>query len=178
MRKSRVGRGTAAFIGTVTLLTVVLIAGAAGADARPYKVHAKGDLIRYDNPYGDGTPNPVLEGARASVKAHAHGKHGTTVTLHVHGLEPNREFGSHVHILGCNDNKAGGHYRNDPAAPASPQNEIWLDFVTDAHGNGSAKATVDWTFRPDGANAVIIHTDHTASSGAAGAKLACLDVDF
>src|SRR6185312_1442919 len=80
MRTNRVGRTTAALFGIIALTTTMLIVSATGADAKPYKVHAKGELVRYDNPYGNGTPNPIPAGARASVRAKAHGKHGTTVT--------------------------------------------------------------------------------------------------
>jgi Cu-Zn family superoxide dismutase len=74
--------------------------------------------------------------------------------------------------------KGSGHYQNVPGL-VSEENEIWLDFTTDAEGNGSSTAVRDWLIRPGGASSVIIHdhgTDHMA--GTAGPKLGCLDVDF
>ena len=169
---------------TVGLLTF----GSAVSEASAAAVVVKqsGPLVRYDNPYGDGTANPVLAGATARVHAVEGANGKTIVTLEVAGLAPNREFGSHVHVGACNAaNKAGGHYQNVPGTGenfANAQNEVWLDFETDDEGNGSAQAKVDWTFRPDGANAVIIHDHHTPDedpvAGVAGPKLACLDVDF
>jgi Cu-Zn family superoxide dismutase len=150
-------------------------------------VRAEGALLRYDNPYGDGRPNPFPVGTRARVHAVRTGSGRTVVTLHVFGATPNRAFGSHVHVSPCAENKAGGHYQHEVAPPgqaadprwANPRNEVWLDLHTDAQGNGSAHAVVNFTFRANGANAVILHDQHTDhGSGKAGAKLGCLDVDF
>ena len=171
-------------------VVAVLVVTTTTADAANGKiVRARGELTLYSNPYGDGTPNPISPGATAKVKAQRTKDGGTIVTLKVKGLPPNREFGAHAHVLACNDNKAGGHYQNVPAPPggnssayANPENEVWLDFTTNEHGHGKARAEVEWTFRIDGANAVIIHDHHTTDTdpgaGTAGAKLACLDVDF
>lgn len=148
---------------------------------------AEGELIRYDNPYGDGRANPIPAGARAKVHSVRTSSGKTVVVLHVKGATPNRHFGSHVHVAACSQNKAGGHYQNvvAPAGQAAnplyanPENEVWLDLVTDAEGNGSAQAVVDFQFREDGANAIIIHDRHTDhSNGTAGSKLGCLDADF
>jgi Cu-Zn family superoxide dismutase len=170
---------TIAAVGAAATLTMLLPGmawGSSGADV----VRAEGSLTAYDNPYGTGAANPTAGGAaRVHAVANSSGEDGKTiVTLHVTGLAPNREFGSHVHILACGDNKAGGHYRNDPAGPATPDNEIWLDFTTNGAGSGRAQAVVDWTIRPGGAKAVIIHDHETEPGGAAGPKLACLDVAF
>ena len=87
--------------------------------------------------------------------------------------------GSHVHALPCNQNAAGGHYRNDPAGPATADNEIWLDFTANAAGNGEAQAVAAFLIRPNGAHAVAIHDHGTdPATGAAGPKLACVDVNF
>ena len=160
-------------LAAVTVLVSTSVVSATGANV----ARANGDLIAYVNPYGDGTPNPVA-GGQASVHAVATASGKTIVTLHVSGLPANRSFGSHVHILACDDNKAGGHYRNVPSDPASPDNEIWLDFTTNAAGAGEAHATVDWVIRDGGAKAVVIHNATTNSGGVAGPKLGCLNVDF
>ena len=149
-------------------------------------VRSSGDLTVYADPYGTGAANPIT-GGEASVHSVTTPSGKTIVTLHVSGLPANRSFGSHVHKLACNDNKAGGHYQNVPAVPptsvndpsvANPENEVWLDFTANAAGNAEAHAEVDFAFRLDGANAVMIHDHHTESGGVAGSKLACLDVDF
>ncbi len=183
-RAVRVARGLCA-LGLGFAVFAALAVPAAGSAT---SVTSSGELIRYVNPYpapDQATSNPILEGATARVHAVEDASGRTIVTLHVKGLPANREFGSHVHVLDCSTNKAGGHYRNilgTGAAGATPENEVWLDFETNDAGNATAKATVAWTFRPDGANAVIIHDRHTThggtTAGTAGAKLACLDVDF
>jgi Cu/Zn superoxide dismutase len=170
---------TIAAAGAAATLMALLPGSAWGSNAADV-VRSAGPLTVYADPYGDGTANPTDGGsARVQAVANSSGAAGKTiVTLHVTGLAPNREFGSHVHILACGDNKAGGHYRNVPTGPATPDNEIWLDFTTDDEGSGSAQAVVNWTIRPGGAKAVVIHDHGTEPGGAAGPKLACLDVAF
>ncbi|MDI9919252.1 superoxide dismutase family protein [Rhodococcus sp. IEGM 1379] len=120
----------------------------------------------------------------------------TTVTFSAQGLAPNRDFGVHVHTRPCGPkpSDAGPHYQNnvDPAATpetpssdpayANPQNEVWLDVTTDAAGNAQASTTVDWEFREDQAQSVVLHAQHTMTepgkAGMAGDRLACIDEDF
>jgi Cu-Zn family superoxide dismutase len=113
----------------------------------------------------------------------------TVVLVGVRGLPPSKEYGAHVHTKPCgaNPTNAGPHYQNvpDPHQPSTDpaytnkNNEIWLDFTTDAQGNGLAMATVDWRFT-DGqhARSVVIHEHHTHTGGAAGARLACMTAAF
>src|SRR4051812_20651986 len=131
----------------------------------------------FPNPYGNGTANPT-QGMTGFVKSHTSADGATHVLFQVRGLPPNREFGAHVHRLACNNNAAGGHYRNDPAGLANPENEIWLDFTTNAAGNGHAEAINDFVIRPGEARAVIVHQHGTEPGGVAGPKLACIDHDF
>jgi hypothetical protein len=70
----------------------------------------------------------------------------TTVTVHVEGLAANTTYGSHVHQLPCGTSDADGHYKNDPAGPAAPPNEIWPAFTT--NDAVSAMATRRSTGRP------------------------------
>lgn len=186
-KRSQMGIAAA---GVFVLGLAVELSGPSLAGASAERLRAEGELTRYADPYGTGADNPVPAGSTARVQAVTTASGRTVVTLHVSGLPSNRDFGSHVHVLGCANNKAGGHYQNEvdptPATPeseyANSDNEIWLDFTTDDDGNGSAQANVAWTLRPDGANAVVIHDRHTTigdpGSGTAGPKLACLDVDF
>ncbi|RAS66189.1 Cu-Zn family superoxide dismutase [Lentzea atacamensis] len=116
----------------------------------------------------------------------------TTVELKVSGLQPGTKYGSHVHTKPCGAKPAdsGPHYQNekDPVTPsvdpkyANAQNEIWLDFTTDARGAATATATVNWEFRKGEANAVIIHATHSSTehgkAGTAGDRLACLTAQF
>jgi Cu-Zn family superoxide dismutase len=116
----------------------------------------------------------------------------TKVTLAVKGLPANHEYGAHVHTKQCGPQPAdsGPHYqdKNDPVTPstdpayANAKNEVWLDFMTDAQGDASVASTVDWKFRPGGANSVVIHAMHTATeqgkAGTAGNRLACITAAF
>lgn len=116
----------------------------------------------------------------------------TTVELKVSGLLPDTKYGSHVHTKPCGAKPAdsGPHYQNskDPVSPsvdpryANAENEIWLDFTTDAQGAASAEATVAWEFRKGEANAVVVHAAHTSTehgkAGTAGDRLACLTATF
>ncbi|MGO1049388.1 superoxide dismutase [Crossiella sp. CA198] len=134
----------------------------------------------------------VPAGAAATVTAGAAGG-GTTVTLAVTGLRPNRKYGSHVHTKVCGPKPldSGPHYQDklDPVQPsvdpafANPKNEVWLDLETDASGAGKASATVAWKWRPNEANSVVLHIDHTnhhdpGKAGTAGERLACLTTPF
>jgi hypothetical protein len=93
----------------------------------------------------------------------------TTVTVHVEGLAANTTYGSHVHQLPCGTSDADGHYKNDPAGPAAPPNEIWPAFTTNDAGVGNGNATVDWTAGA-AAVSVVIHAP-------GGAKIACADLE-
>ncbi|WP_326677041.1 superoxide dismutase family protein [Streptomyces sp. NBC_01237] len=101
---------------------------------------------------------------------------GTRVAARLRGLVPNRVYGMHVHTAPCGaDPKAAGpHYQHRASATADPDNEVWLDFRTDRHGNGSAWARHGWGFREGGARSVIIHD----AAGGAGERAACFTVPF
>jgi Cu-Zn family superoxide dismutase len=164
----------AAAVAGLTLGLAVAVLPAYADSARV--VTARGPLTVYADPYGDGTPNPA-DGGSATVLSFTTAGVKTIVTLRVRGLAPDREFGAHAHVLGCTDTQGGGHYQNVPGT-ANDANEIWLDFTTNSSGTGVAHTQVDWAFRADGANSVVIHDHATDPAGTAGPKLACLDVQF
>lgn len=131
----------------------------------------------------------IPKGAKAVTVVKNEGN-GTTVSLKVEGLVPNRAFGAHVHvnICGKSGDLAGPHYQNkkDPVQPsvdpayANPKNEVWLDFKTDQDGNGQAESTVDWKFRPGEGRSIVIHVMPTMTekgkAGTAGERLACINI--
>jgi Cu-Zn family superoxide dismutase len=135
------------------------------------------------------TYNPALVpfGAKATALG-VTGPHGTITTFMVKGLLPDRQYGAHVHTNPCGASPAdaGPHYQNlvDPVQPstdpayANSRNEIWLDFSTDHRGSGLALSTVAWSFTDRHAHSVMIHEHHTHTGGAAGARLACVNVSF
>ena len=125
-------------------------------------------------------PAQVPVGSRVRVHAVETGGGKTVVTMQVKGLLPERSYGAHAHVAACGATgaAAGGHYQYLPGV-VSPENEVWLDFTTDADGNGSAQTVVDWEFAPATARSVTLHalpTDPT--TGGAGARLGCVTVAF
>jgi Cu-Zn family superoxide dismutase len=140
-------------------------------------------------------PKTVPVGARISVVEQVDGRVGgatTSVRVTVSGLLPNRTYGAHVHTLPCGrtPDASGPHYQNvkDPNQPstdpayANPENEVWMDFTTDAQGRATVESRHDWGFRPGEARSVVIHEHGTAThhgeAGMAGARLACITVPF
>lgn len=115
-----------------------------------------------------------------------------SVLLSVDGVESDRDFGAHVHTKPCGakPEDSGPHYQHkvDPTQPsvdpefANADNEVWLDFDSDAKGRGHARSQHTWDFRAGEARSVVIHehTTHTGEghAGQAGERLACLAVPF
>lgn len=133
----------------------------------------------------------VPEGAQIVVsETVANGN--TTIQLNVRGLQGKRRYGAHVHVNPCGPapEDAGPHYQRVPAPPgasmdpqyANPQNEVWLDFVTNPSGEGSTAAVVNWVFGDPPPGSVVIHAEPTRTApgeaGDAGARLACVTVGF
>ena len=120
----------------------------------------RGDIHAFATGFGQ----PIS--GRAQMLRTPDGK--TIVSVHVEGLAANTTYGSHVHQLPCGTSDADGHYKHDPAGPATPPNEIWPGFTTNGAGIGNGNATVDWTA---GATAVsvVVHAP-------GGAKIACADL--
>ncbi|WP_369394626.1 superoxide dismutase family protein [Streptomyces sp. CG1] len=133
----------------------------------------------------------VPTGAKATITSKAEDG-GREITLAVSGLRPNRSYGSHVHAKACGAKPAdsGPHYQDkkDPVQPsvdpayANKNNEVWLDFTTNAKGEATMTSHVKWAFRKDGANSVVIHAHRTSTepgkAGMAGDRLACLTAPF
>jgi Cu-Zn family superoxide dismutase len=161
--------------------------GAVG-DAAMKIASSTGMWVIYPDPYGDGgAANPIMATIAGKVDALAEAGGKMRLVLSVTGLPPNRDFGSHLHKLACDNNKAGGHYQNMPFPDggsandptyANAANEAWLDFTTDANGAGASQTIVNWVPRAGEAKAVVIHDMKTADGGVAGAKLACINIPF
>lgn len=185
---------------TLALVSVpaMLLAGAGNAAAEPAAgpnaTTAGGTFGEYAPDAVASTYNPELvpEGARAQVFALSAPIFGTSTTLAVSGLVPDREYGAHAHTKPCGETgkAAGPHFQHeqDPVSPsvdpayAHPDNEIWLDFTTDRLGNGLSTSHVAWDLGERRPASVVIHEIHTHSApgeaGDAGSRLACINVDF
>ena len=122
--------------------------------------------------------------ASAVVQVVPMGNGMALVTLQVMGVEADagRTFGAHVHTAPCGTDPlaAGGHYQHaglDATLPLEDR-EVWLDFTINAAGQGHAEALRPWTVTSTDSRSVIIHALPTNStSGLAGARLACIDLD-
>jgi hypothetical protein len=114
----------------------------------------------------------TLNGQYGDIAGHAQmvrtadGK--TIVTLHVTGLETDTTYPAHVHKHACADGDADGHYRFDPSGSATPPNEIWPGFTSNADGIGNGKATVD-AVAGSTAISVVVHAP-------SGSKIGCADL--
>lgn len=122
-----------------------------------------------------------LDGARAQLVAVAAGG-GTRFTFIVSDVSapPGRVFGAHVHVGTCVQNQpaaAGGHYRSD-GRTADSTHEVWLDFVVRPGGVAISHTTVPFVIPDGAAHSVVIHAEATGPGGVAGARLACLPVEF
>ncbi len=142
------------------------------------------------------TYDPALapEGARL-IAAVEGSEDQTTVTLGILDMLPDRGYAAHAHTRGCGATgaDAGPHFQNeiDPAATpqapstdpayANPDNEIWLDLMTDQNGSGETETTVPFTFGDRKPASIIVHADmmtatEPGKSGSAGARVACLNL--
>lgn len=91
----------------------------------------------------------------------------TRAELHVEGLAPMTAYTAHVHVLPCEVNQGGDHYKIDPSVAGTvEENEIWFMFTTNADGAADDEAFVSMhTARMD-AQSIVIHAPD-------GSKLAC-----
>jgi Cu-Zn family superoxide dismutase len=132
----------------------------------------------------DDATNPAAGAvARAHIVVNS-GRGGQSITtLHVDGLPANRSFGAHLHRDACDAGFGGPHYQApNPATPvagnADALHEVWLDFTTNAVGNGRTQVDVPFEVLA-GARSVVIHQGAmTLPGGGAGQRLACLDLDI
>jgi len=188
-------RETAACL-TAVAIAISAAAGVATADESDGAVTAEGTLAAAADGSGAVTYNPAVApvGALLSVAVDDDGDGGTTVTLDVEGLLPDRGYAAHAHAKPCGATATdtGPHFQNtvDPAAGpgrpstdpdyANPENEVWLDLHTDADGDGHAEADVPFAFVENRSpRSVVIHEAETTATdaghaGTAGGRAACI----
>jgi Cu/Zn superoxide dismutase len=106
----------------------------------------------------------------------------TVVRLHVMDLAAagiGHTFGAHVHVGPCepgNGAAAGPHYNAGGGVSAST--EVWLDFTVTGGSTGQAVAIAPFEIAPGAARSIVIHAEPTAADGSAGARIACLPLEF
>ena len=107
-------------------------------------------------------------------------ENSTTVLLVATKLtDPGTTHGAHVHTGPCvaSDGAAAGpHYNHGGGISAST--EVWLDFEVRG-STGVAVAHVPFAVPSGSARSIVIHAAPTnPTTGAAGARLACLPLEF
>lgn len=173
-------RGVRRFGWLVAAAAAGLAVGSGPAGAASTFVQARGAL----SDLAPSTAN-ATDGASADLWAVAAGG-GTTFFVLFSGLDPaaaDATFGVHIHVGPCvagNGAAAGPHY-NTGGTP-STDTEVWLDFTVLPSGYGFAVATVPFEIEPGTARSMVIHAQPTQDGGptpgAAGARQACLPVEF
>lgn len=158
---------------------LTLAVGAGPAVAQPSVVNAAGPLTLLS-----AGAHPA-DGAYGRLYAVAPGNGTTYVVFIVSGLDPaaaGTTLGAHVHVGPCIAGKgaaAGPHYNTGTGGVPSPENEVWLDFTILPGGVAYAYTVVPFEIAPGRARSVVIHARPTEEgTGLAGARLACLPVEF
>jgi Cu-Zn family superoxide dismutase len=189
-------------IGALALLVPMVFLSACGSDDNsgaasavpPSNITAKGTYVPAASADASTTAfsyDQKLVPAQAGSEVTLISREGrTNVSLKATGFLPNRTYGAHLHIKPCGTDPmaAGSRFQHnvDPVAteasvdPAytNPQNEVWLDFTTDASGNASVTAEQPWALTADRQpRSLVVHAGktHTEPSGVtAGTRVSCL----
>jgi hypothetical protein len=163
--KSRIKAGRLT-LGSIVVGAGIFVAATAAGSSGPALV-TRGALT----PFAAGTGSTV--GGQAQMVRTA--SDATIVSLHVSGLTPGGQYASHVHAAPCAVGDADGHYKHDPAGPATPPNEIWLGggpFVADAAGVANERAVASFTAGTTAVSVVV----HDLSLPSTANKIACADL--
>ena len=170
LRRRGLAAGAAA-LATTALVAAPAVAGAAlifGDGLRDYAPAAAG-------PFDGATGTATL----------VHHADGATVVLGLNGVDPavaGRTFGAHLHVGPCVTGlgaAAGPHHNHSAVVPpvVDDTSEVWLDFTVTGGGTARSVAHVDW-FPEAGQRSIVVHELATAVDGTAGARLACLPVEW
>ncbi len=160
---------------SVTALTIAIgWAGAQPAAAAGVRVVANRAPLSDLAPTTDDT-----DGARG-LAVGVIGNDSTTVVLVATNLNRSGAVhGAHVHTGPCvagNGAAAGPHYNH--GGGISAQTEVWLDFEVRG-STGVAVARTPFAIPAGAARSIVIHAAPTDPiTGAAGARLACLPLEF
>lgn len=169
-------------LATAAVAVVAVLTGTVGVAVAAWKIQANDWLTDLS------TAADVTDGARAHVVAEPQGG-STHVSLKLQGLDHldvGQTYGAHVHSGPCvtqNGTAAGPHYKHDVAGTANPANEVWLDFTVQRGGVARSETVVPFHIPAGAAHSVVIHalptsTAPPAAAGSAGARIACIPVDF
>jgi hypothetical protein len=167
-------RGLAA--GATVLATTALVAAPAVAGASLIFRDGLRDLA----PAAAGP----FDGASATATL-VHHSGASTVVLGLKGVDravAGTTYGAHLHVGPCVTGAgaaAGPHLNHSGAVPpvVDDTTEVWLDFTVTGGGTARSVAHVDW-FPEAGQRSIVVHERPTAADGTAGARLACLPVEW
>ncbi len=155
--------------------TTATIASAAPASANA-KVTAlfKSPLSYRTNPAVTYDRSSVRLGSRVQVLEEPNTTGGLEVQLSVWGLSPNRNYNAYVYTRPCGvaPTSAGKRTQNGPSRAHYPQNEVWLNFRTNARGTAHSQDSQNWTFDSGQANSVVWLSSNPAR------VVACVTVPF
>lgn len=177
-----VGHRTRWMIAVMVVGATLLVATPAGASsehARPSVAANSGALSDLSLHTAD-----VTDGARAGAFVLGRPGRGTIVVLGLWGLDRSAagtRYGAHVHVGACvpgDGAAAGPHYNTTGGATVDPSTEVWLDFEVRRSGSAVAVAQVPFVIPAGGARSIVIHAMPTMPNGTAGARLACLPLEF
>ena len=125
-------------------------------------------------------PGPDVRGTAQVIRSETH----TFVEVLVTGLEPGVVYDAHLHEGTCAD-PTSPHYKNDPAGPAAPPNELWpssdpadptAGLIADETGVARGFGVADWVARPT-ARAIWIHEPPADPTDPhAHARIGCADL--
>ncbi|MDH3681651.1 MAG: superoxide dismutase family protein [Acidimicrobiia bacterium] len=164
-------------IATALVLTAVIASPVDAGHRRSTPIRGAGEWIDVRLDIEDPT-----DGARYVVRGRT-GSGKTKIRLQVAGIEGQRgrTFGVHVHVGPCVEGDgaaAGPHFNITGGDVVSPETEIWLGVEIDRRGRGRSRSRVEFEINADIAKSIVIHEQPTAPDGAAGARLACLPLQF
>ncbi|MEW2319426.1 superoxide dismutase family protein [Streptomyces bauhiniae] len=160
------------------ILSAVTAALLLGGTTSGYTVDAEGRFappaafipsaaVTYDQSY-------VPAAASIRVRQHTGTGGATRIDLRITGARPHHSFGAavHQHPCGTLPADAGSRYQNQPGA--ADDNEVRLDFTTDAQGRGAASDQHTWGLRRGEAASVVIQD----RPGDGTTRVACFTVPF
>jgi len=106
----------------------------------------------------------VRRGSRVGVLERRNDTGGLIVELNVWGLNPNTRYDAFVYTRPCGatPGSVGTRVQNGPSTGHYPQNEVWLDFMTNLHGTAHSRADQNWPFNVGQANSVVLLSHNAA----------------
>jgi Cu/Zn superoxide dismutase len=159
-----------------TLAAALILASAAIASTTSGANVARAEVGPYTTPH---TGVVVDAGVTADAQIISTPSGRTVLRVTAEGLAPGGSYAVHVHDGACTDYL--GHYRYDPAAPSSRENEIWLDLDANAAGQAADQVQVA-SFALDQSHSLVIHQhsnpDTGPGAGPPGPRIACGNLEL